>query len=401
MDKKKGVIMFPVYYDGRLVNQAEEWLAEGKPELSPIFIRNRVKVWWSKYDSLVGFRPIHEEFILVEGVEAPLSEEAREDWIADYPLVVNPAKWPEKPQSEEGLRVLVAVDPTLPERVRNLFARSSQEILKARAEEAARKAFTDWHNRLAAESESVVVPRGPYEKDKIRFTGDGGLLYEAKDWSLSRYRIAYYTERQEPGRSSTGYVRYAAMGWEAGSSELTVIESWEPFTISKDVKLPETVNTVFKARFAELKEVVEKAKAGAKAQTLEIRFPTVEPIEKGYPKPKLPPQLKVSRNPGTLRTTGAIGRWHDAARRMAETLGYKPIRSYSSNTGRTAFTEYILPGQADPRTLSSYITRVDSERGILYVAKENIGRVIGSGGHNIKRINELTGRRWKVLPENG
>jgi len=384
--------MFPVYFDGRIVNSPGDWFEQEKPELSPIYIRNRVKVSVSDYTGEAQFSAYHEEFILVEGVEAPMKED--QNWVSDYPLVVNPAKWPD-PQIEEGRKLLASVDPTLPQRTADLIAANSDKMRKARRDGAARDALFAYHQKFEKKGRTIQ-PCGPYEKGSAVLTEDGALFYSS-GWSsvVARYEVEPSDGKWSPRKK----VCFPALYIDSERG-LHVGESSETFSLPQDVQLPETVDTFYHQRMEGLKNEVERAKAEAFAKPVEITFPLeVAPLEKGYPEAKLPAELTVSRGAGTLRSTGSIGRWYEAACRMAEALGYTSTSSYSSNTGRTAYTKYVLVGQADPRSISRYITRVDESKGVLYAAKADIGRVIGTGGSNIKKIEQLTGRRWRIVPE--
>lgn len=378
--------MFPVFYDCRIVSDAEEWFAQGQPPLAPIYIRNKVAVRWNHYNGSVEFVPVHEEFILVDGAESLLGK-FQQGWVNDYPLTVNPATWPDDLGSEDRLRLLVlaAVDPSLLARTAELLARDGEQIRLARAGAAVQKAFIEWHRKFALDEGNAIKPRGPYELGEL-YIVDGGLLFKQP---ASPPRIAYYAVKE--GR---GCVYYAVLN--AGRDD--VVEMPETFTVT-GVELPETAADTYASRLAELRELVARVREEALAQPLEINFPSVEPLERGYPEPQLPAYLKISRWPGTLRTTGAIARWFDAACAMARELGYEAVDSYFSRTGRTGYVEFVLPGRADPNVLCPWVTRVDYERGLLYVTKENIGRVIGKGGCNIRRISRLSGRNWKVLPD--
>lgn len=375
--------MFPVYFDTRILSNAEDWFKQRSPVLSPIYIRNKVKV--AIVNGEVTFFPHHEEFTLADGTESLLESDGS-GWIKNYQLVVNPADWNDR-KGEEGLKLLVSVDPFLPKQTAGLLADNADDIRKIRRDNAARRAFSEYHRQFEKKGEEILPV--DFQKGLVMLTNEGGLLY-SQGFSSGIARC------EKSADSSRVYFLTLFLSRENG---LYVGETSESVFFPENFFSFEDANKVYHHRMEELKKLVGEAKKEAFARPVAFGFPESVPIENGYPEANLPAELFVSRGAGTLRTAESAGRRYDSARRMAEALGYTSVKSYTSHTGRTAKTNYVLVGRADPRSVNSCITGVDEEKGLLFAAKGDVGRVIGTGGKNIRRIQELTGRRWRVVSE--
>lgn len=385
--------MFATYFDGRFVSNAQNWFDAGQPALVPIYVRNKVAVGLSLGSIMPTgepvFRPVHDEFILVDGQESVL-EENKPGWVKDYQLCVNPATWPTDPNSEEGLNVLLSVDPTIPVRLTALIAEKGVEVRKCRVDSAARKAFEDWHKQslpsLPNDAEECGHRNGRLSSAGLTYTDNGAWVYPA-------HRFARYEEGKSGGHLYYGCLKIFDHGLSVGeTSELGSISAEKVKKLSPDDK--------YRERLWDLMSTVESAKEVARTASLDATFPTgIKPIEKGYPKAQMPAKLELSHGAGTLRSIGSISRHYDVACKMAEALGYQRTSHYSSGTGRTESSTWVLPGQADPKEIAPAISRVDYQRGVLYAPKDKVGRVIGRGGETIRQIEKLTGRRWKVQGE--
>lgn len=388
--------MFPAYFDNRIVTDAQEWLAAGKPELTPIYIRNLVKVGYNTYTGDISFSAAHQNFMLVDGVESPIDEPSS-NWVSDYAFCVNSAKWPELAElkDEKGLKVLAAVDPTLPGRTQRLIETNEEKIRSIRRDHAAREVFDHFKWPDTEEAKTEIKSTGSFDRSTIMVKGtkEGGIFYN-ESWHIMPARY----EKPKAGESWGSVVRLG-LGTAGGDDPLHVSEFSQTFSLPTGTRLPADMDQKFAERKAELEAAVEGAKSQAYAGPVHIQFPTAQPLEKGYPKASLPPTLTVRFGGWVKRTEAAVSNRYQRRQEMAFALGYIMVHQDQGGHRESRETEFALPGGVDPKKVCSYITRVDSARGILYAYKQDVGRVIGTGGATIKRIQQLTLRRWQVVGE--
>ena len=380
--------MFPTYFDVRICAQAGTWLELGRPELTPIYSRNRVEVSFGTHSGQILFKPIHEEFILVNGREQRM-EDFKDGWLSDV-LTVNPSKWPDDPTSEDGSKVLVAVDPTLANRTRDMISDNEKEMRRNRANQAVRQAIRAWHKEFPSEAKSIR-PSGAFDKGEVLVT-ESQIRYNTYDYFTCSWRMARYEVTSKDGPWTQGKIHYVGV-FSRQDGGLKVGESSEFFSL-KDVTLPATPD--FDKKLSELQALIEKVEAEELAKEVSLDFPEVGPLETGYPVAKLPTKLSLNKPAGTLRSQGAMDSWFQSACKMAEALGYHQVYSTSSRTGRTESAEYVLPDPSNPKSLDRLIKDFDLESGVLYVDEGDVGRMIGRGGENIRKICKLTGRSWQV-----
>ena len=121
MEQFSDMDQFPVFYDHRILDDAERWFSKGCPDVTPMFVRNKVDVTLINEASM-SLTAFSEHFVLQDGEELFL--ENAEGWVDKYPLTLNPATWSLKDFSAENegatllnLEYLCKIDPTLPGKI--------------------------------------------------------------------------------------------------------------------------------------------------------------------------------------------------------------------------------------------------------------------------------------------
>lgn len=379
---------FPAFFDKRLVDGADNYDQMGGPKVTPIFIRNVATVF-ANITGEMRLAPKHQEFIL-DGGEQPLGE-PKNGWVTteQYALVVNSATWPEAPMSPEGLRALMAVDPALPAKVEAFVATQGQKAAGAKIQAAASQAWKDWNAAQLPSGElgeyTILVPANRPFSEPVLMTKKG-LVYQDQGYCYARYVSPDLTK----DRFARGSVFYPGVTMRNG--EAVLVEFSASCTLPPTTVLPS--DELYWERYRQLEATVNAAIAQAESTGLMLDFLSdVKPMEKGYPKPELPVEIHLLAGKRDHKT-------YDAQCTMLRDLGYEMTKENRSRSGSTVNSSWVLPGKkVDPKKLCQWITRVDFDHGVLYCKKGDKGRLIGSQGAMINRIEDLTEREWRIREE--
>lgn len=396
---------FPAYYDKRLVDGASQWAEAGKPPVTPIYVRNRVAVGISLggffSDGQPTFKPVHDTFVFMDGMEC-LLEVGKEGWVRDYALCVNAAPdhfvdpnpgstYKVEPEKvEKGLRLILAVDPTVSERVNQLLADKAQEVRQARVQHAVRKAYDAWAKANAPYGEEIA--RATYGGDTLMLAPDGRLTYRMGG-GFGGASIARY----EAGKGII-HVGFTTRDGQDVLAEFPTSGVGSSLSAKVLSRLRSDHDADYHRRFEEGKAALEAARTEAQSAPLEMAFPSgVAPIEKGRPEAKLPAKLYVGHSASIQRLRGTVAQWYDDAKEMARFLGYEMVgRESWSGTGASVSSDWLLAGGvSDPREIHSDIVEVDFDRGVMVVPASKMGTFTPTA---LERLARLTGRTWTAKP---
>ncbi len=383
MSEKKN--RFPVHFNAQtLVHDASAWVDAEKPPVVAIYTRNRVSVGINRHSGQVVFSPIHDEFVLEDGLEATIVK-GEKDWVAGA-ACVNAATWPHHwsgaKEDEVDLGLMLRVDPTTADRVETLLTEQADDIRKNRLSKAVKDAFDAWASQATAYGEEIARV---WPNDKVLLTQDGRLMYSASGGiGASQCRKICRVEGENIFRVDL-------------DTNLEVHEFPQRVSLAaKDLARLRPDHDVEYHRLAEeLRVTIAAAKERALSTPLGITFPAVDSLEQDYPQPKLPAKIELKTDGGVSRDRARLHQWYEDARNMLAALGYERVgRDYTSGSGASMSSTWLLKGGiSDPREVIPEIIEVDNQRGVIVVPASKAGLASGT---NLTKLEELTGRKWTV-----
>lgn len=379
----------PDFFDNPVTN-ATAWVEAGRPpkaELAPVYARNVVRVGIGPVGQLM-LTPQHVDLVVVDGTESPLGDPV-DEWI-DGDRAINPAAAPADGRID--LQLAHDVDGELLEKIRAAIdaatpgngreePRGEDWVRHLRRHDASLRAW----EALCAETSTT----GATSLHKDSGSRDFSILRLADGRIVHTRTGAWWMTCVSPIRVEGERVTYF------GEIHGKVHE----YSCTVPVKVGLVSDPAYAECLERARVRIADAIAAADAAPLVPELKPRQSRDQALKALSFPKELELKWHRPSRSSRG----WDEgyrAQKEMAEALGYAMVgREYVSGSGSSKSSKWALAGGCSVASLVPEAVRIDEVRGEIRVPKAKVGIVIGSGGARIRKIEQLTGRRWRVIGE--